>query len=204
MLKINLLPIRQLKKRAKARNQIAAGIVVFISVLVLLGLVGLLQAGRMSNLNEDIAAKTAEKKSFDKVVQELAELEKKRLDLNNKIQIINKLKSDSSLTVRVLDEVSNLVDNNRMWLTKLNQRGGSLQLTGYALDNQTVAQFMDELETSPFIQSVSLNNSSLKQVSGTDLKEFGLSCVVSMPQPKGTQEETEADSPSSSPESVDS
>ena len=40
MLKINLLPIRQLKKRAKARNQIAAGIVIFTSVLVLLGLVG--------------------------------------------------------------------------------------------------------------------------------------------------------------------
>lgn len=200
MLKINLLPIRQLKKRAKARNQIAAGIVIFLSVLVLLGLVGLLQAGRISTLNDDIAAKTKEKKSFDKVVKELADLEKRRLDLNNKIQIINKLKSDSSLTVHVLDEVAKIVDNNRMWLTSLNQRGGSLKLTGYALDNQTVAQFMDELETSPYIQSVNLNNSSLKQVSGTDLKEFGLSCNVSIPQPKGTQEETETDSPSSSPE----
>ena len=81
MLKINLLPIRQLKKRAKARNQIAAGIVIFISVLVLLGLVGILQAGRITTLNDDIAVKTKEKKSFDKVVKELADLEKKRLDL---------------------------------------------------------------------------------------------------------------------------
>lgn len=193
MLKINLLPIRQLKKRAKARSQIAAGIVIFISVLVLLGLVGILQAGRMTTLNDEIAVKTKEKKSFDKVIQELADLEKKRLDLNNKIQIINKLKSDSSLTVHVLDEVSNIVDNNRMWLTSLNQRGGSLKITGYALDNQTVAQFMDELKVSPYINSVSLNNSSLKQVAGTDLKEFGLSCGVSIPQPEGEQVETEAD-----------
>ncbi len=200
MLKINLLPIRQLKKRAKARNQIAAGIVIFISVLVLLGLVGILQAGRITSLNDDIAVKTKEKKSFDKVVKELADLEKKRLDLNNKIQIINKLKSDSSLTVRVLDEVAKIVDNNRMWLTSLNQRGGSLKITGYALDNQTVAQFMDELKTSPFINSVNLNNSSLKQVSGTDLKEFGLSCGVATPQPEGEQDETEANTQSSSPE----
>jgi type IV pilus assembly protein PilN len=198
MLKINLLPIRQLKKRAKARSQIAAGIVIFISVLVLLGLVGILQAGRITTLNDEIAVKTKEKKSFDKVIQELADLEKKRLDLNNKIQIINKLKSDSSLTVHVLDEVSNIVDNNRMWLTSLNQRGGSLKLTGYALDNQTVAQFMDELKVSPFINSVSLNNSSLKAVAGTDLKEFGLSCGVSIPQPKGEQVEIEADKQSSS------
>lgn len=200
MLKINLLPIRQLKKRAKARSQIAAGIVIFISVLVLLGLVGILQAGRISTLNDEIAVKTKEKKSFDKVIQELADLEKKRLDLNNKIQIINKLKSDSSLTVHVLDEVSNIIDNNRMWLTSLNQRGGSLRLTGYALDNQTVAQFMDELKVSPFIQSVSLNNSSLKEVAGTDLKEFGLSCGVAIPQQNGEQVETEADKQSSSPE----
>ena len=198
MLKINLLPIRQLKKRAKARSQIAAGIVIFISVLVLLGLVGILQAGRITTLNDEIAVKTKEKKSFDKVIQELADLEKKRLDLNNKIQIINKLKSDSSLTVHVLDEVSNIVDNNRMWLTSLNQRGGSLKITGYALDNQTVAQFMDELKISPYINSVNLNNSSLKQVAGTDLKEFGLSCGVSIPQPKGAQVETEADKQSSS------
>lgn len=198
MLKINLLPIRQLKKRAKARSQIAAGIVIFISVLVLLGLVGILQAGRITTLNDEIAVKTKEKKSFDKVIQELADLEKKRLDLNNKIQIINKLKSDSSLTVHVLDEVSNIVDNNRMWLTSLNQRGGSLKLTGYALDNQTVAQFMDELKVSPFINSVSLNNSSLKAVAGTDLKEFGLSCGVSVPQQNGEQVETEADKQSSS------
>jgi type IV pilus assembly protein PilN len=198
MLKINLLPIRQLKKRAKARSQIAAGIVIFISVLVLLGLVGILQAGRITTLNDEIAVKTKEKKSFDKVIQELADLEKKRLDLNNKIQIINKLKSDSSLTVHVLDEVSNIVDNNRMWLTSLNQRGGSLKLTGYALDNQTVAQFMDELKVSPFINSVSLNNSSLKAVAGTDLKEFGLSCGVSIPQQKGEQVEIEADKQSSS------
>jgi type IV pilus assembly protein PilN len=198
MLKINLLPIRQLKKRAKARSQIAAGIVIFISVLVLLGLVGILQAGRITTLNDEIAVKTKEKKSFDKVIQELADLEKKRLDLNNKIQIINKLKSDSSLTVHVLDEVSNIIDNNRMWLTSLNQRGGSLKLTGYALDNQTVAQFMDELKVSPFINSVSLNNSSLKAVAGTDLKEFGLSCGVSIPQQNGEQVETEADKQSSS------
>jgi len=193
MLKINLLPIRQLKKRAKARNQIAGGIVIFFSVLVLLALAGMLQAGRISSLNDDIAAMTKEKKSFDKVVKELAALEQKRLDLNNKIAIINKLKSDSSLTVRVLDEVAKIIDSNRMWLTSLDQRGGSLKLTGFALDNQTVAQFMDELKISPFVTSVSLNNSSLKQVSGTDLKSFGLSCSVSIPQPnKEKQEATEA------------
>jgi type IV pilus assembly protein PilN len=184
MLKINLLPIRQLKKRAKARNQILAALVIFCGVLVLLTFVGMLQAARISSLNEEIQAREKEKKSFDKVVQELAELERKRLELNEKIRIINQLKTDSYLTVHVLDEVAKLIDNNRMWLTSLNQSGGRLSLSGYALDNETIAQFMDELKfKSPYINSVGLSNSSMGSVSGKALKSFSLVCGVSTPAP---------------------
>lgn len=184
MLKINLLPIRQLKKRAKARNQLIATCMIFLSVLAILALVTVMQTSRIAGLENDIADKTREKKSFDKVVKELAELEQKRLDLNNKIAIINKLKTDSSLTVRVLDEVASIIDNNRMWLTSLNQNGGSLVLSGYALDNQTIAQFMDELKfKSPYVKVVNLTNSSLSQVFGKDLKQFSLTCSVSSPAP---------------------
>ena len=192
MLKINLLPIRQLKKRAKARNQILAAAVVFCCVLALLALVGVIQAGRVSSLEKDIAEKERVKKSFDKVVKELAALEKKRLDLNNKIKIINQLKTDSSLTVRVLDEVAKNVDKDRMWLNRLNQKGGSLTLAGYALDNQTVATFMDALEdNSPFISGVNLTNSSLSQFAGKNLKSFTLTCGVAAPAPE-TNETTDS------------
>ena len=195
MLRINLLPIRQLKKRAKARNQILAAAVVLLCVLALLALVGVIQAGRVSSLEKDKAEKERIKKSFDKVVQELAALEKKRLDLNNKIKIINQLKTDSSLTVHILDEVAKNVDKNRMWLTQLSQQGGGLTLTGFALDNQTVATFMDSLKyNSPFVNSVNLANSSMSQYAGKDLKSFTLNCAVSAP-PKitaDTEEETKA------------
>jgi len=189
MLRINLLPIRQLKKRVKARNQIIGAFVVFCCVLALLGFAGMIQASRISNLEQEIANKTKEKRSFDKVVKELAELEKKRLDLNNKIKIINKLKADSSLTVHVMDEVANLIDNNRMWLIGFSQNGGQLNLSGYALDNQTVAQFMDELKfKSPYIQEVTLSNSSLSKVSGKELKSFSLTCNVSAPAPPAEED----------------
>jgi type IV pilus assembly protein PilN len=191
MLKINLLPIRQLKKRAKARNQILAALVVFCGVLILLAFVGMLQAARVTSLNEEIQAREKEKKSFDKVVQELAELENKRIELNEKIRIINQLKTDSYLTVHVLDEVASWIDNNRMWLTALSQNQGQLSLTGYALDNETIAQFMDELKfKSPYVNDVSLSNSSLATVSGKDLKSFTLVCSVSSP---STDTETAAE-----------
>ncbi|HID70857.1 MAG TPA: pilus assembly protein PilN, partial [Desulfobacterales bacterium] len=102
------------------------------------------------------------------------------------ISIIKKLKRDSSTTVHILDEVANKVDSKRMWLKSLKQQGQSLSLTGIALDNRTVAQFMEALKESPYISIVNLSNASLTKVSGRNLKSFSLAC--SIVSPKETKE----------------
>ena len=181
MLKINLLPIRQLKKRAKAKQQLAGMILLFILVLALLTAVGVIQAQKITSLNNDISQLNKEKDSYAPTLKKIAELKKAREELTRKTEIINKLKTDSSLTVRVLDEVANKIDNQRMWLESLQQDNAVLKLSGIALDDQTVAQFMDNLKTSPFVQDVALAGSSQKSVSGRNLKSFELNCTVSQP-----------------------
>ena len=188
MLKINLLPIRQLKKRAKAKKQFFGMLFLFFLTLALLAAVGLLQAKNISMFEEIIASLKKETDTYTPTLKKIAKLKKDRIELDRKTGIIKKLKSDSSLTVRVLDEVANRVDKNRIWLQSLSQQGHSLSLTGVALDNQTVAQFMDKLKASPFINDVTLTNSSLKVISGRNLKAFSLTCAVSQP---ASQETTE-------------
>ena len=188
MLKINLLPVRQLKKRANAKNQLLGMLLLFLLVITVLGVTGALQANKISNLGVDIKALQKEKDSYTPTLQKIARLKKDREEYFRKTEIIKKLKSDSSLTVRTLDEVANRVDNQRMWLESLNQQSSSLRLSGVALDNQTIAQFMDHLKESPFVQNVTLASSSLKVVSGRNLKSFQLSCAVA--QPQNTETET--------------
>lgn len=186
MLRINLLPIRQLRKRTKARNQLLAFFLIFLVVLALLGGASVLLAAKITELNEDIARKNEEIKSFDAVVKQIAELEKKRLDLNRKIRIINQLKTDSSLTVHILDDVASIIDNKRMWITSFKQSGGSLALSGYALDNKTIAEFMENLDqNSKYVNGVNLSNTSLKNISGNSLKSFSITASVSSPQVPG-------------------
>ena len=182
MLKINLLPVRQLKKRAKARNQIISAIFALLCFLAVLGLVGFNQTQKVKVLQRAIADIEKEKKSYQPTLDKMKQMEATKLELERKTAVINQLKSDSSLTVRILDEVANIVDHERMWLLSLNQAGSSLTLNGIALDNQTVAQFMDNLESSPFISSIDLSNSSLQEIAGRNLKSFSLSCTVSQTQ----------------------
>lgn len=188
MLKINLLPIRQLKKRAKAKKQLFSILFLFLLILALLALVGFLQAQNIDTLEKRLASLNKEKDSYSATLKRIDELKKARAELERRTAVIDKLKSDSSLTVRVIDEVANNVDKKRIWLQSLNQQGSSLRLTGIVLDNQTVAQFMDKLKASPFVNNVSLTNSSLKVVSGRNLKAFSINCSVAHPKLPETAE----------------
>ncbi|MGB3213004.1 MAG: PilN domain-containing protein [Desulforhopalus sp.] len=182
MLKINLLPVRQLKKRAKARKEIFGMFFLFLMVLALLVFTGVLQAKKISGLQSDIAVLQKEKNSYTPTLKKIEKLKKDREELTRKTEIINKLKTDSSLTVRALDEVADRIDNQRMWLDSLHQQTSSLRLSGVALDNQTIAQFMDHLKESQIVQDVTLTSSSLKVVSGRNLKSFELTCALAQPE----------------------
>ena len=190
MLKINLLPVRQLKKRAKAKKQLLGMLVLFITVIACLAVVEVVQTQNIQDLETDISVLNKKKASFKPTLDKIAKLKKDREELARKTEIIDKLKIDSSLTVRVLDEVATKVDKQRMWLEALQQENASLSLSGVALDNQTIAQFMDNLKTSPFVQDVILNSSSQKIVSGRNLKSFELRCSVAPPKVKQQENAT--------------
>jgi type IV pilus assembly protein PilN len=187
MLKINLLPVRQLQKHARARNEIFGFGAIFICLLFILGSAAMLQASKASALQAETTRLNLEKQTYDKVLAEITKLEADKKELENKITIINQLKKESSLTVHVLDEVASRLDSTRMWLTSLDQQGSSLALTGIAMDNKTIADFMNALDASPFISNVNLSDSSLTQVAGQALKAFSLQCALGSP----TTEETD-------------
>ena len=181
MLRINLLPVRQLKKRAKARSQIYSFLLILASVIALCVLVGLWQGKIITSTTADIAQLTKEKESYAPQLKKLEELKKTKEELERKTAVIEKLKKDSSLTVRVLDEVASRVDSDRLWLDSLTQTGNALKLTGISLDNESIAQFMENLKQSEFVQGVELADSSQKKLAGRDLKSFSISCVVAPP-----------------------
>jgi type IV pilus assembly protein PilN len=187
MLRINLLPIRQLQKRAVARNQLIGFTTLFIFLLVGLGAVGFLQAAKLKNIEADTERLKQETQKYAPILAEMKRLEKSKKDLENKINIIKTLKSESSATVHILDEVASSVDSRRMWLDALKQQGSSLDLKGVALDNRTIAQFMESLKQSPYIGAVNLSSATLKKVSGRNLKSFALKCSIVNPNKKAKE-----------------
>jgi len=181
MVHINLLPVRQIKQKAAARQQLVTVFLSFLLLLTVLGVIGFFQVSKANQLQHDITQLNTEKQKHAKTLKLIKQLEKDKELIEKRIAIIKQLQKSSSLTVHVLDEVANLTPADRMWLTSVTQSGASLTIAGMALDNRTIAKYMEDLKTSPYISNVNLANTSLKNYAGRNLKVFSLSCSTVVP-----------------------
>lgn len=181
MIYINLLPIEDIRKRARAYHQLLVFALGFLCLLLILGGVGVYQATTAAQMNVDLAHLQNEKQTYNKILDQIKKFEQDKALTEKKIAVIKQLKKSSALTVHILDEVARLTPTKRLWLKSLSQSGNSLQLTGMALDNRTIAQYMENLKTSPYINEVSLENSTMAKYAGRNLKSFAISCMISVP-----------------------
>jgi type IV pilus assembly protein PilN len=178
MIKINLLPVRQIKKRIRARNEL---VVFFITLVCLCS--GLVVFNfQLSATNERLALelKEAEDKrdSYIPELKRLEALQVKRNEVEKKIKVIKKLKKKSQLTVRIMDEVAAKIPAGRLWLKSFAQTETQLSIGGVALDNATIAQYIQSMTASPYFSNAKLASSALIKLGGVKLKSFSLTFVI--------------------------
>ncbi|WP_448874250.1 PilN domain-containing protein [Desulfobulbus propionicus] len=190
MIYINLLPVRKIKARIAAKRQVLMSSCAFVVFLVFLIMFALYQSGIISELQEKERKIQEEKKHYVKIVNQIKSIDEEKKVLETRISVIKSLKQESSLTVRVLDEIATLTPSNRMWLKSLNQESSNLTLFGMALDDQTIAKYMDDLDRSSYIKSVSLANTTMDKYADRDLKSFSVSCTVGFESKKDTVNDT--------------
>lgn len=183
MIRINLLPIKQIKEREQTRKEVIIFSVSFVALLMGLMLIGLMQSQKITGLQEQITQLEAKKKSYASIIREIEQLKKMKTELERKIGVIATLQKGAKLTVRVLDEIANRTPSNRVWLNSLSHSGASLKIAGIALDNETVAQYMKSIKESPFFADADpdLSGTTQTNVSGKNLSSFSLAIDVKTP-----------------------
>jgi len=135
MIHINLLPVRDIIRRNKAKRQIILSVAAWLCFLIMLSSFGVYQANTIAGLQKTYSDLQAEKQKYTKILNQIKNIEEEKKILLTRIEVIKQLKQSSSLTVHILDEVAILTPPHRMWLTRLNQTGSDLKISGMALDN---------------------------------------------------------------------
>jgi len=192
MIRINLLPIKQIKKRARLRKEFFGFVAAFLLVLFALGVIFQWQASSIAGLQTTIAHLNKKKASYDKLIKEIADLQKTKEMLDAKVEAIKQLKTNSSVAVHLIDEVALRTPQNRMWLTALSQNANSISLQGVALDNATIAQYMQSMDSSAYFRNAELISSSLVDIAGQKLKSFRMTVSIVVPEIKSEQTPADA------------
>ena len=177
MIKINLLPKKEITQWAALIEQGILGILVII--LVIIGLSGWTAyiKGEVKDLDRNIVKIKAELKELEKDAAKIEEMKKTEGIIQKRIDVIKLLERRKTGPVKMLDGVSSFRPE-KLWLTNLRNKGASLTLSGVALDNETVALFMTNLEGSGEFERVELKVTKSKKIKQFTFKEFTLTCVV--------------------------
>ncbi len=178
MIRINLLPVRQIKKRIKLQNEVLALVGFFILILAAMGVVGNSQAKKIEGLKGSISQLENEKNRYKKTIKQIEAIKKEQKILETKMQVIRDLEVYSQLPVRLLDEIANLTPGNRVWINSLSLSANKIRLVAVAMDNATIAQYMKKLSSSIYFSGAELQSSSMTKVANQNLKSFSLTVSV--------------------------
>jgi type IV pilus assembly protein PilN len=180
MIRINLLPVKAAQKKEMLRGQL---VVLALSVtLVLVGCVGVYSSllNKIGDEREEISRKENEISSLRKAIGEVGRFKKLQNELQGKLDVLDKLKEGQTGPVHLLDELSKSLPE-KLWISSFKESGGNVSLQGVGLNEATVAQFLRNLEGSPYYQGVELQVIEQTSAGGRKLQRFDVTCRVEVP-----------------------
>lgn len=174
MIQINLLP-RHAKKRRISVRQIFLGYLASIAlVLIIIGIVWLLQKREIDGLRAHLARVEGEVRQYAKYEAMHKEVTQKKQLIDKKREIIMSLQRDRDTLMRLMALISAEIPPEKIWLERLTQSANSMTLNGVALSNESIAEFMRNLESSPYVVkgTVNLTHSRQTLIAAKKLREF--------------------------------
>ncbi|GAB2564693.1 PilN domain-containing protein [Dyella jejuensis] len=203
MARINLLPWRAERRKIRQREffmQLGAAALAAVGVLLLWGFwMGM----RVDNQNERNAYLQDQIKQVDARLTKINDLEKVRAQLLARKQIIEQLQANRSQMVHLFDELVKTIPSSAR-LTSIKQAGDQMVLDGVAQSNASVADYMRNIETSPWMGQTDLSKTENSHDSSRMPYKFGLTVALQKPKDDSQNPATPASSGTSAaaPKSV--
>lgn len=179
MMAINLLPEDQRSDPDQWRRNTGIFLFLWLLMAAVLGGIYFFQAKQIKSVTTQSNQIRNEIQQYSQIQRSLAENEKKVTAIDQKIAIVNRFNQDRARPVALLSEVANRVLEDTIWLTKLEATPEMLTLSGYSMDERSVAALMTVMEKYDDYPVVTLK--SLKQEMFNDTQPLMAFELVSRP-----------------------
>jgi type IV pilus assembly protein PilN len=180
MIRINLLPIRHSRRQDQVRNEVVlAGLGLGIMALGM-GIMYIMVANQVSAATDTNDALKQRINKTKEIVAEVDEQERLEQDLKTKLGVIMGLKANRMGPVHMLDELSQATPE-KLQIKGVEEDDRKVGITGVAVTNEVISQFLSNLEESEYFREVYLNAIDQTEVGGIKLKEFSITAKLVVP-----------------------
>ena len=185
MIRINLLPVREARRKADMQQQILIlGLVIGAAILACV-LAQLAMLTSISNAQSRVAQLNSQISEFQSQLQQVEDFKKKAGEIERKLDVIHKLELSRSGPVRLLDELASR-SPQKLWITSLQAEGTRIHMKGMSLDTELIAEFLNRINDSPYLKDVELKSTELAESGGLKLNSFQVTAVLTSPEAKTT------------------
>lgn len=173
MIRINLLPHREERRKAQRKHlAILAGMVSALAVALVVLVHGVI-AGYISVQNDRNDFLKKENARLDKEIDEIKKLKEEIAALLARKQVIERLQSDRANSVHLLEQLVRQVPDG-VYLKTVKQQGNRVNLVGYAQSNARVSTLMRNISSSPYLENPDLVEIKSSSVNNKRVAEFML------------------------------
>ena len=173
MIRVNLLPHRAEKRKARQLQFIVLSVISLVLGAVLVGFVHVAidtqisyQERRNNYLKQEISV-------LDKQIEEIKKLREQTQSLLARKTVVENLQSTRSDVVHLLDQMLRILPEG-VYLKSLKQSGYKISIIGNAQSSARVSTLMRSIEDSPWLDSPILIEVHATTVGTTRMSEFSL------------------------------
>jgi type IV pilus assembly protein PilN len=187
MIRINLLPHRELARAARRRQfNVLLGIAVAAGVLVVV-LGHSVIAARQSAQDARNAYLDQEIVKLDSQIVEIKKIREQTQALLERKQVVETLQSNRTEVVHLFDQMIRLLPDG-LYLKSFKQVGDVVTISGYTQSSARVSTLMRSLDTSPWFESARLIEIKAATVNNLRANEFVLSVKQTRQQADDSQD----------------
>ncbi|WOE31066.1 MULTISPECIES: PilN domain-containing protein [unclassified Acinetobacter] len=162
MIKINLLPWRD-ESRIKRRKEFVmmSALVVIVASMIMMMIAYFYHQRLQDQLHANQTIIRANQ-ALDQQLKSLDGLQSQRQQIIERMALIQSLQSQRPIVVRLIDELVRMMPTP-LFLTQLTRKDDQLVLIGHADNPNTVAEFLRNLERSPWYRNALMNSFVAKE-----------------------------------------
>ncbi len=183
MMRINLLPHREEKRRARQKQfAILAGFSAIVGLAVA-GMLWFVLEQQKANQESRNKLWTDEIAKLEKQIEEIKKIREETANLLAKKQVVENLQSGRAEPVQLLDQLLRQLPEG-LYLKSIKQTGPKVNVTGYAQSNARVSAFMRNIEASPYLESPNLLEIKAVTLNSLRVNEFSMDFVIKRAKPE--------------------